>query len=826
MSEVSKSTGVQKLRSISKILWLEDMEDDALLAERELRRNGLEFTSMRVDNREDFVNALQSFKPDLILSDHNLPQFNSVEAYKIYKELNFTAPFILVTGSVSEEFAVSCLILGIDEYVLKRNLSRLPSAILNSLHQREVENARREREEDVKRENERLEERIKVRTKELEEAKQLAESANKTKSQFLANMSHEIRTPLNAIIGLSHLTIKTDLTEKQLDYLKKIQSSSESLLGIINDILDFSKIEAGKLSLEEVNFDLEEVFQRLSDVISYKAHGKGLEIAFGIDNQVSTKLVGDPIRLEQVLTNLCSNAVKFTDQGEVVVKAQQIETNDSSVKLLFEVSDTGIGMNKKHLSNLFEPFTQADDSISRKYGGTGLGLSIIRRLVDMMGGTVWVQSEPGKGSHFYFTVMLKRQAIQRQMPSLSVDLRQLRVLLVDDNKSAQRILQEALQSFSFEVIAVDSGIDAVHQLKNNNHHQHIGLVIMDWKMPEMDGLSAAKLIKSDAELAHIPIIMMCTSYANEELYQRSEELTLSGILIKPLRYSNLYDTIITAIENSGTKKEADKGKKPSRKKTAEYEGHLLLVEDNEINQQVATELLEQFGFSVDIASNGQEAIDKVFNSGVPSAYNLVLMDLQMPVMGGFNATTEIRKNHNYKSLPIIAMTADAMGGVKEKCLEVGMVDFITKPINPNQMHEVVQKWLNPLALVSQPENNVTSPSPLDGINQEAALHHVGGNKALYNKLLGQFCDDHRDFNQQISNLLQTKEKETLLRKIHTLKGVAGTLGMSNLSDLSRRMEASIQQEETGGHTQLFGELSKEMNRVLDVLKKYLARDGN
>lgn len=549
MTKISKSTGVQKLRSISRILFLEDVEDDALLVERELKANGLIFTFRRVDNREDFIEALQTFKPDLVLSDHNLPQFNSLEAFKIHKELNLTVPFILVTGSVSEEFAVSCLILGIDEYVLKGNISRLPSAILNSLHQREVENTRRERELYIQRENENLEERILVRTRELEEAKYHAESANRTKSQFLANMSHEIRTPLNAIIGLSHLITKTDLSVKQLDHIRKIQSSSESLLGIINDILDFSKIEAGKLSLEEVNFDLEEIFQRLSDVISYKAHAKGLEIAFGIDNQLSTNLIGDPIRLEQILTNLCSNAVKFTDLGEVVVKARQLEDSEEAVKLQFDVSDTGIGMSDKHLSRLFEPFTQADDSISRKYGGTGLGLSIIKRLIDLMGGTIWIDSEPRKGSHFHFTVCLKKQKFQRQMPLPSPDLRKLRVLLVDDNKSAQKILRDALESLSFEVIAVDSGFDAIHFLKNNSYHQSIELIIMDWKMPEMDGLTAASIIKLDPQLSHLRIVMMCTSYANKELYQKSEELGLSGILIKPLRYSTLYDTIIAAAEN-------------------------------------------------------------------------------------------------------------------------------------------------------------------------------------------------------------------------------------------------------------------------------------
>jgi PAS domain S-box-containing protein len=483
---------------------------------------------------------------------------------------------------------------------------------------------------------------IKQIENELKISKSLAENANHTKSRFLANMSHEIRTPLNAVLGLSHLALKTDLTAKQSDYLKKIQSSSESLLSIINDILDFSKVESGKLKLEEVAFDLEEVFQKLADVIAYKAEIKGLEIAIGIDHNVPTYLVGDPVSLERILSNLCSNAVKFTEQGEVIIKVSLAETSGDFVKLKFHVSDTGIGMDELQLSKLFEPFTQADNSISRKYGGTGLGLSILKRLVELMDGEVSVISSPGEGSDFTFTVWLKIQEQQRQFTPPSIDLRELNVLVVEDNLSSLNIMKDMLQSFSFNVITVDSGLKAIHYLKNTANLRPVQLVLMDSKMPGMDGLEAAAIIRQDAQLTGVKIILMCKGSRHEIVFQKSEELRLSGILVKPIRYSTTYDLIINAIEKNTSIKQ------PRRQSGIQagliqkiHHGRVLVVEDNEINQQVASELLTGFGFMVDIAANGFEAVTKTKNSRNSERYDLILMDLQMPVMGGINATIEI-----------------------------------------------------------------------------------------------------------------------------------------------------------------------------------------
>jgi CheY-like chemotaxis protein/HPt (histidine-containing phosphotransfer) domain-containing protein/anti-sigma regulatory factor (Ser/Thr protein kinase) len=638
-------------------------------------------------------------------------------------------------------------------------------------------------------------------------------------------MSHEISTPLNAVIGLSHLAMNTDLSDKQLDYFMKIHSASESLWGIINDILDFSKIEAGKLTLVEESFDLEDIFHKLGNVITYKANTKGLEIAFGIDTKVPTYLIGDATRLEQVLVNLCSNAIKFTDQGEVVVCVSLISEADQAIKLQFDVTDTGIGMDEVQLSKLFQPFTQANDTISRKYGGTGLGLSIIKRLVDMMHGQVWAESELGEGSKFHFTAEFKKQKLQVKVPVPRADLRNKTVLVVDDSSSARAIIKHVLDSFSMEVVTASSGIEAIHYLKNN-YLRPVDFVLMDCRMPGMDGIQAARIIRHDSQLASLHIVMMSTGYASDELFREAEELGLQGIAIKPIRNSKLYD-LLMAIVSSGSGTMTKESQSNATSPVLEMQsGNVLLVEDNDINQQVAKEVLEGFGFKVEIAGNGQDAVERVRQSGVPSRFDVVLMDLQMPVMGGRAATTEIRRMKEYDSLPVIALSADAMTSVRDECLDIGMNDFLTKPINPYTMLETIRKWIRPRAALSQLDETSQplgrAAGTTDCIDINDGLSHVGGKHKFYYDLLAQFLMNNQNYPEELVRSLRD-DPQKARRMIHTMKGLSGNLGMRNLYELSKKLEKAIQNNEDQSSVLL--SVKEEFEHIVRTIQTIIKGNG-
>ncbi|MEO5339851.1 MAG: response regulator [Magnetococcus sp. MYC-9] len=878
------------------LLIVEDSAVQRVVLQRLLKKSGYALLSAR-DGEEGLALA-RTHRPSLVISDITMPK---MDGYAMCQEIKQDPklrriPVLLLTGLDDPREVIHGLVAGADGYLTKpvndqflleqiRSLLAFSDAehgsgspdgmavtfagesYLVKAGRRQTMNLLLSTYENAVRKNRELLHSQAVIQEKDALLIQTIQAASRAKSDFIANLSHEIRTPMNAIVGFIELALRSEPNSNTRDYLEKVEKASHALMGCLNDILDFSKIEAGKLELYPVPFNPFDLFDNLADMFGDQAADKGLELVFVIPPDYFPALVGDAKRLQQVFTNLLRNAIKFTDQGTVIVTAHPSTVTVGPVKLTYSVQDTGIGIDSERINALFTPFAQADPSIAVRYGGSGLGLNICKQLVEMMGGHVWVESTLGRGSTFHFDVLLNCQAMTHANWVVPAYLREIRILVVDDHELTRAVMEEMLHGFELFVRSVDSGEAALAELlAAHADGKPFDLVFMDWRMPGMDGIETTVAMRTKLALATpratLPKIVMLTAFGKNTIQHFARSAGVDLFLHKPVSRVHLFNTILEVFGSGVPRKDRLEQVLAEESIVANRVGgaRILLVEDNHINQQVAQELLGRVGIVVEIANNGREALRRLDAS---PPFDLVLMDIQMPEMDGYAATTQLRRDARFAHLPVIAMTAHVLHSVREKCLTAGMNDHITKPIHIQQLYSTLIKWLDPDGHAPRfarqqpprtggateatlqddkaeetgmreiphraggslhtdptthpPESGTGLPPLLDGIDLAVAMERFRGQQPFFRKMLLGFMR-YATMAGEIRQALDQDDLATAQDLVHTMKGMAGNLAATDLYHAAHAMETSIESGQIQEEPNLLIVFEAELRRILATVR--------